>query len=66
MGDKRYLVKFKTSTGLGSQVFVAETAEIQDDHLVLLNSDGNLVALFLFEVVESWFEADLRIVPSDV
>jgi hypothetical protein len=66
MADKRYLVKFKASTGMGSQVFVAETPEIQDDHIVLLNSDRNLVALLMFEVVEMWFEPDLRIVLSDV
>jgi hypothetical protein len=56
MADERYLVKFKATTGLGSQVFVAETAEIQDDHLVLLNSEGKLAGLFLFEI-ESWSES---------
>jgi hypothetical protein len=44
MADKRYLVKFKASTGLGIQVFIAASAEIQDDHLVLLDSEGKLAA----------------------
>ena len=59
MVDKRYLVKFKACTGLGSKVFVAERVEIQDDHLVLVTSEGKLAGLFLFEIVESWSESDL-------
>jgi hypothetical protein len=31
-------------------------AEIQRDHIVMLNADGRLVALFVMEIVESWSE----------
>jgi hypothetical protein len=33
---------------------IAEEAEIQGDHLVLLSSTGALAALFVLEAVESW------------
>jgi hypothetical protein len=32
----------------------AVLAEILGEHLVFLNSDGKLAALFLMEIVESW------------
>ncbi len=51
--DTKYLVRFKPAE-LGIQFFTANRAEIQDEHLVFLNSKGELVALFLMEVVESW------------
>jgi hypothetical protein len=35
---------------------LAVRAEIQGEHLVLLNSEGKLAAIFLLEVVESWSE----------
>ena len=38
---------------------IADRAEIQGDHLVFFNSKGELAALFLMEVVESWTEFDL-------
>jgi hypothetical protein len=55
MADKTYLVRFK-SDGLESQLVIAAIAEIQDEHLVLLDTNGKLAALFLMEVVESWSE----------
>jgi hypothetical protein len=33
---------------------LAVTTEIHGDHLVFLNSEGKLAALFLMEMVESW------------
>jgi hypothetical protein len=43
------------------QIVRASVAEVYDDHLVLLNSDGRLAALFLLDIVESWSElADAR------
>ncbi len=53
MTDKTYLVRLK-SRGLGPQQVVAAKAKIQEDHLVFINSDGKLAALFLMEIVESW------------
>jgi hypothetical protein len=53
MAEKTYLVRFKLA-GLGPQQVVAAKAEIQEDHLVFINSDGKLAALFLVEIVESW------------
>jgi hypothetical protein len=35
---------------------VAASAEIHGENIVLLNSDGKLVALFLLEIVEIWTE----------
>jgi hypothetical protein len=40
-----------------AQVFVASSAEIQGDHIALLNSNGQLTALLLMEIVESWMVA---------
>jgi len=36
------------------QVVAASTAEIHGDHLALVNSNGQLVALMLLDIVESW------------
>jgi hypothetical protein len=55
MTDKAYLVRFKppdTST----QLVVAESTQIYGEHLVFLNSKGELAALFLLEIVEGWSE----------
>lgn len=53
MAEKTYLVRFK-SPGLGPQQVVAAKAEIQEEHLVFVSSDGKLAALFLMEIVEGW------------
>jgi hypothetical protein len=55
MGHKTFLVKLKLH---GSEAFQVEAArmEVQDEHLVFLNSSGQLVALFVLEDVESWSE----------
>jgi hypothetical protein len=34
----------------------AERAQINGEHLVFLNSKGELAALFLMEIVEDWSE----------
>jgi hypothetical protein len=36
------------------QVVAASRAEIHGDHIALLNSNGQLVALLLLDIVESW------------
>jgi hypothetical protein len=58
MNDKTYLIRIK---GLDSpyHVTIAATAEIHGEHLVFLRSDGRPVALFILEIVESWFEFEL-------
>jgi hypothetical protein len=53
MIDKKYLVRFKTPE-IGPQRVVAESAQIHGEHIVFLNSRGELTALFLLETVESW------------
>jgi hypothetical protein len=59
MADKIYLLRFRPPI-LGTVTVVAARAEIQGEHLVLLNSDGELAALYLLDLVESWSE-----VPGD-
>jgi hypothetical protein len=51
--QKLFVVRFKP-LGMGPQSFTASSAAIHGEHLVLLNPTGKLVALFLFEIVESW------------
>jgi hypothetical protein len=55
MTDKTYLVRLKPRE-LGLHVVIAASAEIHGEHIVLLNSDGELAALFLLEIVENWTE----------
>jgi hypothetical protein len=51
--EKLFIVRFEP-TGMKPQTFLASSAEIHGEHLVLMNSQGKLVAMFLFEVVQSW------------
>jgi hypothetical protein len=55
MADRLFLVKLKVPQGAIHRV-VAQTAEIQGEHLVLLKAEGKLAALFMLDVVESWNE----------
>jgi hypothetical protein len=55
MADRTYIVRFKQPE-VSAQIFVASRAEIHGDHIVLLNSNGELSALLLLEFVESWNE----------
>jgi hypothetical protein len=57
MGDKSYMVRFKSSN-LNPQFVIASSVEIHGEHLVFLRSDGNLAALFVLQIVESWPEVD--------
>jgi hypothetical protein len=52
-----FLVRFKGSN-LNPQFVIAPSVEIHGEHLVFLRSDGNLAALFVLEIVESWPEVD--------
>jgi len=51
--DETYIVRLKPPE-IGVQVVAASRAEIHGDHIALLNSKGQLVALFLLDIVESW------------
>jgi hypothetical protein len=53
LADETYIVRFKPPQ-IGVQLVAASRAEIYGDHIALLNSNGQLVALLLLEVVESW------------
>ncbi len=53
MDDKRYLVSCKTPE-ISMQSVVAASGEVHGEHLVFLNSRGELAAMFLLEIVESW------------
>ena len=50
--DETYIVRFK-SPQMGVQLVAASSAEIHGDHIALLNSKGQLVALLLLDIVES-------------
>jgi hypothetical protein len=56
--DKTYIVRLK-SPEISTDVVVAASVEVHGEDLAFLNSDGKLVALFLFETVESWSELPL-------
>ena len=51
MADHIYRVRLKTQT---VHHIIASTVELQGDHLVFVNSKGQLTALFLKSVVQSW------------
>jgi hypothetical protein len=53
MPDKTYLLQLK-QPGFSTRIVQAATAEIHGDHLVLLNSRGQLAGLFVLDMVESW------------
>ena len=56
---KAYIVQF-TRPEIKLQPVIAARAEIHGDHLVFLDSDGRLVALFFLEIVQSWNEVPIR------
>jgi hypothetical protein len=57
MPDKTYLVRFKASDVV-PQLVRAARIEIHGEHLAFLRSDGELSAMFLFEIVRDWSEID--------
>jgi hypothetical protein len=58
MADKRYLIRLN-QPGPAIHVLIAASVGIHGDHLVFLNSKGELIFLIMLEAVESWMEADL-------
>ena len=57
MPDKTYIVRFKPPE-ISSRFVIAESFQIQGEHLVFLNSRDELAALFLLDEVESWDELE--------
>jgi hypothetical protein len=53
MAEKTYVVHFKPPESSVQRVRAA-TAEVVDGCLVLHNGEGELVGLFLLEVVKTW------------
>jgi hypothetical protein len=53
LADKTYIVRFKPPQ-LGIQLVAASSAQIHGEHIALLNSNGQLAALLLLDIVESW------------
>jgi hypothetical protein len=53
LADKTYIVRFKPPQ-MGVQLVAASSAEIQGEHIALLNANGQLAALLLLDIVESW------------
>ena len=53
MADKTYLVCLKPPSEVLQRV-AASRFEIHGEHLVFVDSEGKLAALFLMELVESW------------
>jgi hypothetical protein len=61
MVDHNYRVRLKAQA---VQHVIASTVQLHGDHLVFLNSKGQLTALFLKELVRSWNMLP-NIVPHD-
>ncbi len=56
--DKTYIIRFRPPD-ISTDVVVAASVEVHGEDLAFLNSDGELVAQYLFVVVESWSELPL-------
>jgi hypothetical protein len=56
MKERIYLVHLKEQLGVTS--IVAASVEIYSEHLVFVNPRGELVALFLMELVDHWSDCD--------
>jgi hypothetical protein len=53
MMDQTYLVALKVPSRAVQHV-IAASLKIQGEHLIFLNAEGELAALFLLEIVQSW------------
>jgi hypothetical protein len=54
---KTYLVRFR-SPGMIAQLVIAASAEIEGDQIVMRDSQGEMVASFSMDLVESWTASD--------
>jgi len=64
MTAKTFLVRFK-SPEASPQLVVANSTQVHGEHLVFLNTKGELLALFLLEAVEGWSELPEQVGPQD-
>ncbi len=55
MVDTTFLIEFRTPD-LGAQSVIAAGAEVRGQHLLLLNSNGQLAAVYMLENVKTWSE----------
>jgi hypothetical protein len=62
MNENTYLIRFKPSD-LTPHLVIAASAEIHEEHLAFLRSDGKLAALCVLEIVESWSEFEHQSTP---
>jgi hypothetical protein len=53
MADKTYLVRLKPPSE-ALQLVAASKFEMHGEHLVFVDTEGKLAALFLMELVQSW------------
>ncbi len=53
MVEQTYLEAFRPPSQAIQHV-VAATVEVHGEHLVFLNAEGKLAALFMMEIVETW------------
>jgi small ligand-binding sensory domain FIST len=63
MSVKTYLVQFKPS-GMIAQLVIATSAEIEGDQIVMRGSQGEMVASFSMDFVESWTASDRHGAPE--
>ncbi len=59
MAEKTYVIHFKPPE-TSMQSVRASTAEVVGGYLVLHSEEGELVGLFLLEVVEAWSEVTIN------
>jgi hypothetical protein len=57
MANKAYVVRLKPPRR-DVYLVTADRAETQGEHLVFLSSEGKLLVLILFEIIESWTETE--------
>jgi hypothetical protein len=62
MVDHNYRVHLTTHT---VQHVIASTVELHGDHLVFVNSKGQLTALFLKDLVRSWNMLPNMVLPDE-
>jgi hypothetical protein len=53
--EKTFLITFRPPE-LGTRVIMADHAEVHGEHLVFVTASGDLVMLFLVDLVHSWNE----------
>jgi hypothetical protein len=60
MPDTMFLIEFR-APDLGALCLTAARAEVRGNHLLLLNSGGQLAEAFMLEYVKSWSEVSQEV-----